>query len=128
MPAFDSLSLHSVASEEFMESDDELISINSDSNISAVGSLGSAADRCGGGAGRGVTSSRSKRKRTTTLSADLEVESLLSASGDDSLSSCCGDDDRGDNLHTDLTDNSCGGGGGPDQGESCDSSTGHRWL
>ena len=109
-----------------MESDDELISINSDSNISAVGSLGSAADRCGGGAGRGVTSSRSKRKRTTTLSADLEVESLLSASGDDSLSSCCGDDDRGDNLHTDLTDNSCGG--GPDQGESCDSSSGHRWL
>lgn len=73
---FDTLSLHSVASEEFMESDDELISINSDSNISASLSLSSTATR-----------HSSKRKRTTTLSADLEVESLFSASGDDSFSS-----------------------------------------
>lgn len=86
-PAFDSLSLHSVASEEFMESDDELISINSDSNISAASlSMGSTRRHS------------SKRKRTTTLSADLEVESLLSASGEDSLSSCGGDNQSTSDL------------------------------
>lgn len=75
---YDSLSLHSVASEEFMESDDELISINSDSNICASLSHCSSSSN---------TRHSSKRKRTTTLSADLEVESLFSASGDDSFSS-----------------------------------------
>lgn len=65
---FDAASLYSVASDEFNESDDELISINGDSTSDYT-----------------VHSPRlsSKRKRTTTLSADLEVENLLSPTDDD---------------------------------------------
>jgi len=67
---FDAASLYSVTSDEFNESDDELISINGDSNSECTNIVGSCRVS-------------SKRKRTTTLSADLEVESLLSPGADD---------------------------------------------
>lgn len=74
---FDASSLYSVTSDEFNESDDELISINGDAPTTEYT--------------HPLYSPRLSGKRTTTLTADLEVESLLSRTGDDSPSS-------GDNL------------------------------
>ena len=72
---FDASSLYSVTSDDFNESDDELISINGDSS-SDYNPLPVQSPRLS-----------SKRKRTTTLSADLEVANLLSPSVDDCFSS-----------------------------------------
>lgn len=69
---FDASSLYSVTSDDFNESDDELISINGDSNSEYNAPSVLQSPRLS-----------SKRKRTTTLSADLEVASLLSPSVDD---------------------------------------------
>ena len=71
--AFDASSLYSVTSDDFNESDDELISINGDCSSEYNSSQSPRLS--------------SKRKRTTTLSADLEVASLLSPSVEDCFSS-----------------------------------------